>query len=249
MNNEKKFIFLMSFLLGIFSIFYLGINFIFTGKNVSATHIFIIIFNVIFLFFIITIVFSMIISYFVLNEKKVNKNIMNLNFKIVSILYPFMINASKVLKISKNDIRKVYVYLNNKYILSIKHNIKPEDIMILTPHCIQKSFCKHKVTNDIENCARCGKCNVNDLVKLKEKYNVKVYIATGGTLARKIIIKYKPKAIIAVACERDLTSGIQDVSKIPVVGVFNKRPNGPCFDTQMDILEVEKVISFFLGGN
>lgn len=249
MNNEKKFIFLMSFLLGIFSVFYLGINFIFTGKNVSATHVFIVIFNVIFLFFIITIVFSMITSYLVLNEKQVNKNIMNLNFKIVSILYPFMINASKILKISKNDIRKVYVHLNNKYIFSISHRIKSEDIMILTPHCIQKNFCKHKITNNIENCAGCGKCNVDDLVKLKQKYNIKVFIATGGTLARKIILENKPKAIIAVACERDLTSGIQDVSKIPVVGVFNKRPNGPCIDTQMDISEVEKAIRFFLGGN
>ena len=60
----------------------------------------------------------------------------------------------------------------------------------------------------------------------------------------KIIIDNKPKAVIAVACERDLTSGIQDMKHIPVLGVFNKRPNGPCVDTLIDIHEIENAINF-----
>ena len=80
---------------------------------------------------------------------------------------------------------------------------------------------------------------------MKEKYNTKIFVATGGTLARKIIIDNKPKAVIAVAYERDLTSGVRDIRKIPVLGVFNSRPNGPCIDTNIDINEVEKAINFF----
>ncbi|SHJ58196.1 DUF116 domain-containing protein [Tepidibacter formicigenes] len=249
MINEKKFIYLMSTLALFFVILYIGMNYIISGKNINITNFFIMSFNIIFLLIISIILFSTIISYVVLKDKKVNKNIIKLNLKIVNIIYPFIIFISRLFKISKNEIRKVYVDLNNKYIYANKYNFKPEDIMLLTPHCIQKSFCKHKVTNDIENCKQCGKCNVGDLLKLKEKYNVKAYVATGGTLARRIIIENKPKAVIAIACERDLTSGIQDVSKLPVLGVFNKRPNGPCFNTEMDILEVEKAINFFLGGN
>jgi Protein of unknown function DUF116. len=91
----------------------------------------------------------------------------------------------------------------------------PEELLILTPHCLQFNECKFKVTNDIDNCRRCGKCQVSDLIKLKEKYGVKVAVATGGTLARKVVKDIKPKAIIAIACERDLTSGILDVKKYP----------------------------------
>ena len=80
---------------------------------------------------------------------------------------------------------------------------------------------------------------------MKEKYDTKIFIATGGTLARKIIVDSKPKAVIAVACERDLTSGVRDVNKIPVLGVFNSRPNGPCVDTDINIKEVEDAINFF----
>ena len=58
----------------------------------------------------------------------------------------------------------------------------------------------------------------------------------------------KPKAAIAVACERDLTSGIQDMRHIPVLGVFNKRPNGPCVDTLINIHEVEDAIRFLTNN-
>ena len=56
----------------------------------------------------------------------------------------------------------------------------------------------------------------------------------------------KPKAIIAVACERDLTSGIQDVFPLPGIGVLNERPFGPCFNTRVDISKVEDTIKYFL---
>ena len=91
------------------------------------------------------------------------------------------------------------------------------------------------------------KIRLKELLEIKEKYNTKIFVATVGTLARKIIIDNRPKAVIAVACERDLTSGVRDVSKIPVLGVFNFRPNGPCIDTNINIKEVEEAINFFTG--
>ena len=45
---------------------------------------------------------------------------------------------------------------------------------------------------------------------------------------------------MAIACERDLTSGIQDVYPLPAVGVMNLRPNGPCFNTHVDLDEFRR---------
>ena len=41
--------------------------------------------------------------------------------------------------------------------------------------------------------------------------------------------------IVSVACERDLTSGIIDVGNIPVIGIVNERPNGPCYNTCVNV--------------
>ena len=67
-------------------------------------------------------------------------------------------------------------------------------------------------------------------------------MATGGTLARKVIVEKRPKLVIAVACERDLTSGIKDCYPLPVIGILNDRPHGPCFNTLVEMAKIEQAL-------
>ena len=241
--NFKKYMTTTVFLIGILLFLLVGLN-IFMN---SLENIFSILVNGVIILLLIITIFSTLVTYMVVNDKRVNKYIMKSNFSIVSFLYPVLIVLGNTLNVPKNEIRKVYIKLNNNYIYSNRYKIKPEDILILIPHCIQKSECKLKITTNVRNCKSCGLCNVKDLIDLQDKYNVQVFIATGGTLARKKIKETRPKAVVAVACERDLTAGVQDIRQVPVLGVFNKRPNGPCVDTKIDANEVENAIKFFIG--
>ncbi|MEG2246989.1 MAG: DUF116 domain-containing protein [Peptostreptococcaceae bacterium] len=243
MINLKKYMTTIGFFITILIVALAGLN-IFMKSFENLFSIFI---NALIILLLIITIFSSIVTYKVLKGKIVSEFIMKYNFKIVDLLYPMLIVLGNTLSIPKNEIRKVYIKLNNDYIYSNRYNIKSEDILILIPHCIQKSECKLKITTDVKNCKSCGLCNVADLLKLQNKYNVNVFIATGGTLARKKIKEFRPKAVVAVACERDLTAGVQDIKQIPVLGVFNKRPNGPCVDTKIDAEEVENAIKFFIG--
>ncbi|MGL5650810.1 MAG: DUF116 domain-containing protein [Paraclostridium sp.] len=241
--NFKKYMTTTVFLIGILLFLLVGLN-IFMN---SLENIFSILVNGVIILLLIITIFSTLVTYMVVNDKRVNKYIMKFNFSIVSFLYPVLIVLGNTLNVPKNEIRKVYIKLNNNYIYSNRYKIKAEDILILIPHCIQKSECKLKITTNVRNCKSCGLCNVKDLIDLQDKYNVQVFIATGGTLARKKIKETRPKAVVAVACERDLTAGVQDIRQVPVLGVFNKRPNGPCVDTKIDANEVENAIKFFIG--
>ena len=84
-------------------------------------------------------------------------------------------------------------------------------------------------------------------VDLRDRYGIQLAIATGGTIARRIVVQTRPRCIVAVACERDLTSGIQDSYPLPVFGVLNQRPCGPCLDTLVPLGALEDVIRLFLG--
>ena len=81
---------------------------------------------------------------------------------------------------------------------------------------------------------------------LAEEMGFHFFVVTGGTLARQTVKKIKPKMVLAVACERDLTSAIQDIYPLPAVGIMNIRPNGPCYNTHVDIelvrQEIENVL-------
>ena len=71
-----------------------------------------------------------------------------------------------------------------------------------------------------------------------------VVTADGGEEARKAVREHQPTIILAVACERDLTSGIRDIAgKIPVLAIPNKRPQGPCKNTCIRIRQLEEALS------
>lgn len=165
---------------------------------------------------------------------------------VIRVLFPILVLLGKCLGIKIDKIRRSFVAINNQLVLTETEDIVPQKLLILLPQCLQNYDCGSKVTGNVENCQLCGKCKIKDIVGLSKKYHTPIAVATGGTLARKIVIEKRPDMIIGVACERDLTSGIQDTYPIPVYGILNKRPNGPCYNTDVDLEMIEQGVTFFL---
>ena len=163
----------------------------------------------------------------------------------VKLLFPVAAALSQLMGFNRNILRTSFVKVNNALTKSQKARIKGERILVLLPHCLQIDICNRKLTTDVNNCMRCGKCPVGSLITLGEKLGLKLEVVNGGTLARKKVATFRPDGIVAVACERDLTLGIQDVYPIPVYGVINDRPHGPCYNTCVDMRLVEEGIAFF----
>ncbi|HLV31017.1 MAG TPA: DUF116 domain-containing protein [Chitinispirillaceae bacterium] len=163
----------------------------------------------------------------------------------VKLLFPIAVFLGQMFRIDRNQLRISFVKVNNSLTKAQSGRIKGDKILILLPHCLQIDICNRKITNDVNNCVRCGRCPVGSLVTLGEKYGLHIEVVNGGTLARRRVASFKPNGIVAVACERDLTLGIQDVHPIPVYGVINDRPNGPCVNTCVDMSLVEDAIKFF----
>lgn len=166
----------------------------------------------------------------------------------LKVLFPINLLLAKFFGWPKGKVTESFVEVNNSLFKAAKKRIKNDRVLILLPQCLQKFDCPHKVTANIDNCKRCGECLICDIIELKERYNLSLAIATGGTLARKVVVENRPTVIVAVACERDLTSGIQDVFPIPVYGILNQRPFGPCVNTKVNMKKLESVIKFILNG-
>lgn len=245
-NPTKKFILILVIMLGMVLVVS-GILFRFSLKGNIVLYQLIFFVSILLL---MVIGVSLLLTIFAITMLWYNKNIpfiiKKIMEKFMNISQPLVIELGRLLRYNKNTISRAYTNLNNQLVLNEKYKFRGEEILVLTPHCIQKSFCPHKITNDIYNCKRCGRCDVDNLIALKEKYGFHFRLVTGGTLARKVIVELRPKAIIAIACERDLLSGLMDVKKIPILAIVNYRPEGPCINTQVDIIEVEKAVLHFI---
>ena len=166
----------------------------------------------------------------------------------VDILYPFVLGIGRLVGISKDRIEMSFIEVNNLLVKLKGQRLRPDRILVLLPHCLQRVDCPHKITMSLDNCRRCGRCVIGEMLALRDRYRVRLSVATGGTQARRIIEALKPAAIVAVACERELASGIQDVHSLPVLAVVNERPEGPCRNTTVNLLAVGRTIEYFLKG-
>lgn len=148
--------------------------------------------------------------------------------------------------ISPEDVRHSFIKVNNEMLLTEPETFPPDKILILLPHCIQRSACDLRLSHEVARCRRCGLCPMGGLLDLADRYGVHLAVAAGGTIARRLVVEKRPRFILAVACERDLSSGIQDTYPLPVFGLLNERPNGPCFDTLVSLPLVESALQRFI---
>lgn len=151
-----------------------------------------------------------------------------------SYLVPIAVRLGKRFGVSRDRMGNSLIKVNN-IIVNVKSKNRPNDfkvnpskLLVLLPRCLSKE-------------------NRKAIMEIVDKNKVVSFTVAGGTAARLRIKELKPQAIIAVACERDLVSGLQDVApKIPVFGIPNKRPEGPCKNTHIDIEVLTSSIKNFL---
>ena len=168
--------------------------------------------------------------------------------RISKIIFHLIIIGTKLLSIPEEKLVKLFIRANNYLTYHRLFNLKANQVLMLLPHCLQNSDCQQKITRDIKNCKACGKCQICQLVEMSQQYPAIFRVVDGGEMARQRLKEGKYKAVAAVACERELESGIL-YSNLPVIAIINERPKGPCFETQVALPQVERALQFFLGGS
>jgi len=136
---------------------------------------------------------------------------------------------AELMGISRDRLGHSFVKVSNSVSRALKPAGRRENLLLLLPRCLTKEQLKQ-------------------INALKEIYPITIHTVSGGELARKKVKEIRPTAVIGVACERDLVSGIRDVgTRFSVIGITNERPDGPCKNTFIDMKELIDSIEFFVG--
>ena len=146
-------------------------------------------------------------------------------------------------------IDKKFVSLSNMMTKLRKKKCPPEGLLLLFPHCIQNSTCKQNIKHDLNECKRCGKCKVKDLLELSEEYGVSIAVASGGRIALKRVMAEEVQGVVAIACEKELRTGLMASMPKAVFAVPNLRPYGYCVDTDVYMDDVLKAVRFFVRNH
>ncbi len=129
---------------------------------------------------------------------------------------------------------RLFVSLNNLLTRLRRVKVSPKNLLLLVPRCLQKNGCAQTLGETIDACKACGQCNVTELLAIRDEFGIHCSLAAGGREALAFVRDPKVKAVVAVACEKELTQGILAVFPKPVLGVLNIQTNGPCRNTHLN---------------
>ncbi|MDQ6831119.1 MAG: DUF116 domain-containing protein [Gemmatimonadota bacterium] len=116
------------------------------------------------------------------------------------------------------------VEVYDRLALARHHAVNASELLILIPRCLSRDA-------------------LDGVLDVANRYGVAAFVATRGQLARRVIRERRPKAVVAVACERDMVSGLYDVAgRVPVLGLTMTLPNGPCKDAALDLVKFESFV-------
>lgn len=119
---------------------------------------------------------------------------------------------------------------------------------IFMPQCVRSIECPAKLTPEGIKCVDCGRCDVGAAKKFSEGMGYRFFIVPGSSFIKRIIRKYRPKAIIGVGCQMEIKEGLvlchsQD---IPAIGVPLSKAG--CVSTTLDWDAFYEVINGPRGG-
>lgn len=128
----------------------------------------------------------------------------------------------------RDGVENAAVKVYNALALARIRAVQSGELLLLVPRCLSRD-------------------TLDRVLDAAGQREVPVFVATRGQLARRVIRERRPRAVVAVACERDMVTGLRDVAgKVPVLGLTMTLPAGPCKDAELDHATLERYLDAFV---
>lgn len=114
--------------------------------------------------------------------------------------------------------------------------------ILFVPQCLRNSQkCKAVLGEEGWICKECGSCKIYSLSKIAEKYGYpRHFIVPGGSMVKKLIEKYKPSAVLGVACFNEVNMAMDNLQGSAVAHQAVLLLRDGCKDTDVNVDEVEE---------
>jgi uncharacterized protein len=105
---------------------------------------------------------------------------------------------------------------------------------IFFPQCLRSAKCPANLTPEGLKCVNCGQCTVSDAIRMLELLGYRLFIVPGSSFIKRMVKKYRPRAIIGVGCLSEVKEGLDMSDKLGLVslGVVTEREG--CVETSVN---------------
>jgi len=137
--------------------------------------------------------------------------------------------------VDEKDLFQLYVKTKNSASRDKFASIPYNERILLLPQCLRSRECPAELEEYGYECQECGKCNLKELIHMAKTLGYKgTFILPGGSIAKKIFLKVKPKAGLGVACFKELVLGSFLCEKLGVISQGVALLRDGCVNTIVD---------------
>ena len=134
-----------------------------------------------------------------------------------------------------------FVQLRNSMNKRAFAEIPVEQRMIFLPQCLRSARCPAHLSPEGLKCRSCGQCSIGYWREILEKIGYKIFIVPGSSFIKRMVKKYRPRAIIGVGCLSEVKEGLELTDKLGLVGMGVVTLKEGCVETLVnwdDVMEV-----------
>ena len=140
-----------------------------------------------------------------------------------------------------NQVHSFFIQLHNTMNKKAFEAVPASERAIFLPQCLRSSRCPAHLTPEGLKCKRCGLCTIGYWLPVFERLGYRVFSVPGSSFIKRMVRKYRPKAIIGVGCLSEVREGLEMSDKLGLVSLGVVTLKDGCVETLVnweDVLEI-----------
>lgn len=140
----------------------------------------------------------------------------------------------KAVGLEDEEMLAFFVKLGNTMNARAFAEIPVSERAIFMPQCLRNAQCPADLTPEGLRCKRCRRCTVGEAMDVLEGLGYRIFIVPGSSFIKRMVKKYRPRALIGVGCLVEVKEGLEMADQIGLVGLGVVTLKEGCVETLVD---------------
>lgn len=147
----------------------------------------------------------------------------------------------KLVGVEDQEFLRIMVTLQNTLNRKAFMVIPIPDRAVFIPQCLRSGACPAHLHEEGLNCRSCGLCQIGVAKPLLEKMGYKFFIVPGSSFIKRMVKRYKPKAIIGIGCLIEIKEGTEMAGQLNLISMGIVTTRDGCVETAVNWDEVYQI--------
>jgi hypothetical protein len=147
----------------------------------------------------------------------------------------------RLLGLEEREMLSFFIKLHNAMNTAEFERIPVSERAVFLPQCLRSSKCPAHLTPEGLKCRNCGQCSVGEARIILEKMGYRIFIVPGSSFIKRMVKKYRPKAIIGIGCLSEVKEGIDMADKMGLIAMGVVTMKEGCVETLVNWADIYEV--------